>query len=163
VKYLFPYNWKLKQEECIEKIDLMLFYDNEKMNMEESQKKKRGNGLSWMMRRNREDMEGMVGSSEPSKRYAPIPLTCTRRESELLPSLEICGSAIAHLSVPHILRRRERCHNPSRPILFTQRCMRWMVAGPPCKRSQLVPTVLVCVKLQRMVVPKGNLKYYLST
>jgi hypothetical protein len=90
-------------------------------------KKKRGNRLFWMMKRNREDIEvGVVGSSKPSKRYAPIPLTCTRRLSGLLPSLEICGSATAHLSVPHILRRRKRRHNPSWPILFTQRYMRQM-------------------------------------
>jgi hypothetical protein len=28
--------------------------------------------------------------------------------------------------VPYTLRRRERRHNPSRPILFTQRCVRQM-------------------------------------
>jgi hypothetical protein len=131
----------------------------------EREKKKRGNGLSWMMRRNREDME--VGSSEPSKRYAPTPLTCTRRESGL-PSLEICGSATAHLSVPHTLRRRERRHNPSQPIPFTQRCVRQMGRWSSFRYSEeagstnqklLHPLLwLVCGSGKRPVGDKRNTK-----
>jgi hypothetical protein len=54
-------------------IPVYYIYSNT-IKLDEREKKKRGNGLSWTMRRNRE-------------------------------ALEICGSAIAHLSVPHTLRR----------------------------------------------------------